>query len=484
MNRKKITVSLILLLLALAPQSHAIYRVSSRFNPYYHYLLGRFYIHKGELQRGIGWLEQAYRLDRDSWALQWDLLELYYITGDYRKAREVGSRMYNIDPMDAHLTELLADVYTRLGNKDRALELYQNLSTIEPSNNMSQLNIASIYESNGDFKSALKQYMDLLKKEPDNVFLRLSIADIYLKLSKYDTAVKNYLEALKYGADPNDVYLQIARVYSHVGKYRQAEKYLLIILDEHPQNVQVMYLLSEVYQNWKKYEDAEKILISIQDMGGNNIGLMLKLGALYSDMGKVDKALETFREATRLYPDEFTSWYFLGLTYEYREEYAEAEEVLLKAADLKDDPQVYLHLGVVNDKMGNHEKAYGMFKKCLELDPDHSVAHNYIGYTWAEKGINLDEAEKHIIRALVIEPENAAYIDSLGWIYYKQGKYEEALKVLKRAAELSDDPVILEHLGDAYAKLEQASKAEKTYKRALKEDPDNKELQEKLHNLK
>ena len=92
-------------------------------------------------------------------------------------------------------------------------------------------------------------------------------------------------------------------------------------------------------------------------------------------------------------------------------------------------------------------------RKAIELNPSNAPALNYLGYTYAESGTHLGEAEKLIKRALVIEPEDGFYVDSLGWVYYQKGEYRKAVDELEHAVNLTgDDPTITEHLGDAYGK--------------------------------
>jgi Tfp pilus assembly protein PilF len=110
-------------------------------------------------------------------------------------------------------------------------------------------------------------------------------------------------------------------------------------------------------------------------------------------------------------------------------------------------------------------------KSVLALDPKDANALNYIGYTYADLGRNLQEAERLVKSAMEYKPNDGYITDSLGWVYYKQGRYQEALTVLKQAVELvPDDPVILEHLGDTYLKLNQPDKALESYEKALQHD--------------
>jgi len=119
------------------------------------------------------------------------------------------------------------------------------------------------------------------------------------------------------------------------------------------------------------------------------------------------------------------------------------------------------------------------------MAPDHADALNYLGYTYAEMGIHLAEAEELIRRALKYKPEDGFIKDSMGWVYYKQGDYNTALEWLLNALELEpDDPSILEHVGDVYSKLNQQDRALQFYQRALTANPvDRGKLEEKIQSF-
>jgi tetratricopeptide (TPR) repeat protein len=108
-------------------------------------------------------------------------------------------------------------------------------------------------------------------------------------------------------------------------------------------------------------------------------------------------------------------------------------------------------------------------EKAIELNPHNAAALNYLGYTWAENGIRLEEAEALIRRALELSPNDGFYVDSLGWVYYQRGQYQQAIEQLERALELAgDDPTITEHLADAYRETAQPRKALGLYEQALR----------------
>ena len=163
-----------------------------------------------------------------------------------------------------------------------------------------------------------------------------------------------------------------------------------------------------------------------------------------------------------------------------------AQDDLKKAIGIEPKrAKFYFRLGVVYDKWGHKEKSMEAMKTTIKLDPKHANALNYLGYTYADLGRNLDEAERLIKEALKYKPNDGYITDSLGWVYYKKGLYQEALKLLIRAIELvPDDPIMLEHLGDAYLKTNDQKNALKYYQQSLKnKKKDTEELEKKIQNL-
>ena len=159
----------------------------------------------------------------------------------------------------------------------------------------------------------------------------------------------------------------------------------------------------------------------------------------------------------------------------------------LKSVIEKDSKNIELIflLGVIYEEIDEFDNFLIQMAKVIKVDPKHANALNYIGYTLAEKGIRLNDAEKYIKRALEVKPSSGHIIDSLGWLYYKKGDYDKAVKELERAMTfLPEDPVIAEHLGDAYIKTRNLRKALAVYEKAVSLDPNNKDLNLKLEKLK
>ncbi|MDZ4198058.1 MAG: tetratricopeptide repeat protein, partial [Kiritimatiellia bacterium] len=141
----------------------------------------------------------------------------------------------------------------------------------------------------------------------------------------------------------------------------------------------------------------------------------------------------------------------------------------------------YFWSGAAYERTGAHEEAEKRLARCIELEPDHAAALNYLAYLWADRGVRLDEAHALISRALTILPEEAAFIDTLGWIQFRKGQFPEALETLLRAlARAPDEAEILDHVGDALDRMGREADALEHWKRAFISDPDLSGLRDKL----
>jgi len=164
----------------------------------------------------------------------------------------------------------------------------------------------------------------------------------------------------------------------------------------------------------------------------------------------------------------------------------EADEIetyrngLVHMTEEKNAIKLYFSLGTAFERTGQVDSAITTFEEILKHDPEHSASLNYLGYTLADLNMRLPYARDLIARAVELEPNNAAFLDSYGWVYFRLGQVDSALFYLSQAAQLDSDPVIYDHLGDAYAEKGDLRKAREWWQKALDRQPDNEELREKL----
>jgi tetratricopeptide (TPR) repeat protein len=209
---------------------------------------------------------------------------------------------------------------------------------------------------------------------------------------------------------------------------------------------------------------------------------------LYDRREQTQRAIETVQSALKKKNDQKEIFALLASLYRKQKDYPKAIEAMERVIvlDSRSD-QAHFQLGALHDENKNKDKSIASMKRAIELNPQNAAALNYLGYTWAEMGIHLDEAETLIQRALKIEPNDGFYIDSLGWVYYQKGDYVRAVEQLERAVEITvDDPTIIEHLADAYEKIGKRDLALARYRDALKrskEEEQTKRIREKIQRL-
>ncbi len=180
--------------------------------------------------------------------------------------------------------------------------------------------------------------------------------------------------------------------------------------------------------------------------------------------------------------------FYSGIAYMRLKQYTNAlvhftaAEIVAKATETNRLTHAfYFEVGAAHERAGKIEESVRYFEQCLTLKPNAPEALNYLGYMWAERGTNLARARAMIEQAVKLSPTNAAYLDSLGWVLYKQGKAREALAPILKAIELNEDPdaTLYDHLGDIQSALQNQEEARKAWRKSLKIEP-NQEIEKKL----
>ena len=201
------------------------------------------------------------------------------------------------------------------------------------------------------------------------------------------------------------------------------------------------------------------------------------------ESGKTDAAIEVLKGLAESHGDVSAVHVALGDALRRLERFEEAAAAYDRAIALfgEDDPSqwgVYFARGITHERSDRWKQAEADFRKALELRPDQPQVLNYLGYSYVEKGENMDEALDLIERAVAAQPNSGYIVDSLGWVYFRLGRYEEAVEQLERATELiPTDPILTDHLGDALWAVGRAREARFQWRRALSFDPEAEEAE-------
>jgi Flp pilus assembly protein TadD len=418
------------------------------------------------------------------------------------------------------LLDLLGDAYTQGHDLAKAEAAYRKAMDLDPAELSHQRGLGQTLLAEEKYSEALTVYEKLADVMPDDADVYLRIAQIYRELHQMDKAEDNLVKARQYAPGSLEVMYNEAMLYQAQGRFEDAIRVLSdavtgikgqsSVLPTRRRSLAILYQqLGQLYRDTQNYQaaiftydelghlgeeedrrarvlvmdtyraakDLPKALANGQDALAkypNDPAIRASDALLLGENGQTDEAVKMLRAQLRGTSADRETYLNIAQVYERGKRYHEAEETLKLAEAVpgtaRDNELVWFLLGAVFEKQKFYDRAEVQFKKVLDVNPHDAEALNYYGYMLGDLGIRLDEAEALVKRALSDEPYNGAYLDSLGWIYFKENKLGDAETTLRMAAEReSHDATIHSHLGDLYAKTGRGEKAAGEYEKSLAE---------------
>lgn len=266
--------------------------------------------------------------------------------------------------------------------------------------------------------------------------------------------------------------------------------YLQLALHLSPNHELALLSLADLYEAMKKPAMAIKIYERIPQSSVLYRNAAIQWAADLDALEKSDEAQKRLEDILKADPKDLEATLALGNLLRGHKKFAECADVYSKAIDLIGKPEkanwtVFYFRGICFERAKQWQKAEADLKKALELFPDQPHVLNYLGYSWIDQGVNLDEGMAMIKKAVAQRPDDGYIVDSLGWAYYRIGNYEEATKELERAIGLKpEDPTINDHLGDAYWRVGRKLEATFQWNHARDLKPDPEELPKILEKLR
>ncbi len=361
------------------------------------------------------------------------------------------------------------------GNQKLAIQSFRKALELKPAHLDSLKSLAEVLEKKGQHKEALSLYVQFQREHGPNLKVAELLAQKYLENEDYDAAFAQ-LEMLEDSSDdPISVKLRMALVLIEKKKYGVAVEKLHEVLRQVPESDKIRFYLAAVYEEMHENEKAIEHFLKIQPESSFYGESVVHAGYLLKKEGKLDKAIDVVGNALTKKEDvpQFYAMYasFLDEKGAYKEAVALLEKGVLK---FPDQVQIRFFLGTVYDRLGEKVRVVENMKHVIEMDPNHVQGLNYLAYTYAEKDINLEEAEKLVRRAMELEPKDGFVMDTYGWILFKQGKLKDSIRILEAAHKYQpQEAIIAEHLGDAYYKVQMIGKARSMYMRAFEFETDD-----------
>jgi tetratricopeptide (TPR) repeat protein len=450
-------------------------------------------------------------------------LQLAFIYAKYLKKTDQALKYANqaivLDPLNIEAYQRLYEIEAAAGHPEKALLALDRAADVKSEDPAFWVRLGKLYATiifktqtepkpedikrvNGFFEKAVAHAGD------DSAVLK-AVADYYAASQQIREAIPLYLKVLELQPDDLNAREKLATGFVLTNQRDKAIQMLQEIIEKQPTKYQPYDLLAQLFdegaralERANQSEQARPLFAKAAANYEQSLLINPERPNTYLRLAELlivplkdsERAAKVLTEARQRFPGapEFT--YFLAIALREAKQAQKAvitfEEALNEAQASNDEvlnARFYFDYGAAADQAGLYDKAADLFRKSISLDPANAAeAYNYVAFMWAEHNMHLDEAEDMVGRALQFDPNNGAFLDTLGWIHYRQGKFENAVAELLRASQnlTRPDPIVFEHIGDAYSKLNRVPQALDFWQKAMALSPENKLLAEKIEKTK
>ncbi|WP_027058228.1 tetratricopeptide repeat protein [Mesorhizobium loti] len=278
----------------------------------------------------------------------------------------------------------------------------------------------------------------------------------------------------------SEILLDLATALNRGGGEPFVRLYLQYALALRPESDAALVQLAAVAEQLKDGEGAIALYRRIPDSSPLKELSDLQLGLNLADLDRHDEAITHLKAFVDAHPDDMRAYLALGGVYSSKDDFRSAANLYDKAVEVLKTPtaanwNIFYQRGIAYERLKEWPKAEPNFRRALELQPDQPQVLNYLGYSWVDMNMNLKEGLAMIQKAVDLRPSDGYIVDSLGWAYFRMGRFDDSVREMERAVSLKpEDPVLNDHLGDAYWRV--GRKLEATFQwnqaRDLKPDPD------------
>jgi tetratricopeptide (TPR) repeat protein len=480
---------------------------------YVRVLLAKSLMARGENREALGHIEYAARRDTtfDHFFLFGTLL---YKNDRLSEAATAFRTALRFEPESVRAREILASLYERLGRNREAMAVYRALMESKsetwyreklialyikekqparalaalrgllleyPGSAGGRLSLLALADLMDPPDSLAALYRELIAAHPENTDLVKDFASLLVKIDKLEAARQTYAALCE--KEPTFANRKVYGILlSYMNRHAEAESLLTPVMAQKP-DADVAFYLGGALLGQDKFPDAAALYGQCIGLDSGFTSGWINRGIAFLRADMHDSAEAALAGAARRFPDEASPDYLLGILFRKQERWAEAI-VKLKAALAKnpDNVEMLFDLASAYERAGDFQRSEKVFRRILVMDSLHDRSLNYLGYMYAERGVNLDTARHYIRRALNIDPDNGAHLDSYGWVLFKLKQYKEAETYIARAIKHHEaDPVIFEHMAIIRETLGDPAGARPFWEKVLELDPKNEKAQKAFH---
>lgn len=349
---------------------------------------------------------------------------------------------------------------------------FKQAMAFKPGYQEAVLALGNLYESSGRKPQTISLYQTYQEKSGPSANVAEELSRLYIEQKDYAKAYEQF--AIMEAADKTDVNVKAKMAFILIEQQRYVEAITRLedVLALEPSSDKIRFYLGAVFEETKDFDQAIENFQQIPVGSSYFKEAVVHTSYLYKLQNNYDKAITSIEQGIEKDADQPQFYALYASLLDDTKQYGRALKMLNGAVKkFPEHAQLQFFYGTLQDRVGQKKESVDTMKKVVTIDKDHVQALNFLAYSYADQGVNLDEAEQLVRRAAALQPNDAYIMDTLGWVLFKKGQNAEAIRTLEAAYKIQpDESVIAEHLGDAYYHSQMPEKAKKLYSRAAELD--------------
>jgi len=481
-----------------------------------HFMDGQLFMIQGNYSMAILEFQDAMELDPNASAITVSMAECYWKLGKVNKSEDLLLKAINLEYGDIEAREMLANQYIYRNQQDKAIEQFSILVDLAPEGDatyiiaLAKLTLAQnkINEAIAYFIKAydidqnridileeaanlslrsrqLDQARDLYKRliniDKNNAYYLSTYIDLMVMRGDYDNGVIALESLIELEGETPERLSQLGILYYKLGNSLNAKPLFEKLVEMTDTDATVLHFLSSIYLEQNKLDSSIAIANQIIDHFPSDPRGYLDAALVELNRENPSGAIDILDPISEKFPKEFSVQYLLGSSYQQLKEYDKATKLLRRSLTIYPDSRGARHtLAIASDAMQYWSESDSLYEGLIASDTNDVQALNNYSYSLVERNTQLNKSLEMSKKAIEMEPDNAAYLDTIGWIYFKLNHAQKALYYIRRSIELEGkNAVVLEHLGDVLNATDQMGEAKTIYLRALDLDKNNDVLKQK-----
>lgn len=462
-------------------------------NKYYHLKLAEIHFRAGQAQQVIETLKIADQAIPNDPEIMFFLASTYSDEGNYAESNAIYDQIIERQGPDVQVEYQRYRNFLAMEDEAGALASLERILELDPENPTILQSLGAQYIEQGEPDKALEIYERSLERNPNQPETKMALADLYIKQNEWVKAGDLMMEVMQDSTVQRRSKQELAQFLmasfvrdpENEALQTQTDRIIGFFAEQYPEDAAAQALAADFYLTIEDFDTAMTRLRETIRLMPENEPAWRQLVQLLYTQSDFEAIIAMRDEAEAAVPEDAFIRFFIGSSYALSGDNDNAVTWLKLSTQAPARGEfksaVWGTLGDALYSTDRFDEAWQAYEESLKLDPENATALNNYAYYLSTQGVQLDKAIEMSMKSLEFEPDNASFLDTLGWIYYQQGEYEKALEYIRKAVEVGGaSATVYEHLGDVYDKLGNEDQAQEWWGKSFDVDPERIHLLEKL----